>query len=392
MDLRVAVFTDIYRPRIGGTTVSVTNTVAGLRAANVPTFLFAPSPAPKEEEVDAVWFPTMRLNLGGTSIRTAVPYVPRIAAELTQAQVRVVHSFSPFFVGHVARRLARRQGVPTVFTHQTRYEEYLHYLPFGRKLLNVARAQAQLEHWTLAATRKVCNAFDCVIVPTQTMASRLRELGVTRRIEILPAGFDISRLTEGPSEVRTKLGISLSSILFLHIGRLSPEKNVTFLLEAFALALGQCGNDAHLLVVGDGPERARLQRLADTLGISARVNFIGSIPNQSIGPYFRAADAFLFSSLSDVQALVICEALVAGLPVVAVRAPGPSDFVRDGQEGLLTGLNRQEFASAICRMVSNSALRQSLAARAHEAGQQFSLERYTTNLIHLYQDLVVSHG
>lgn len=388
--MHIAIFSATYRPRLGGITVSVINTVEALRSAGIEITLFAPSPASNASEVGSHFFPTTRWPLGGTIIRTAMPYSSRISREFAMCRAELVHSFDPLFVGHVARRLAHRHGVKTVLTYQTNYTDYIHFWPFGATLTKIQRLKSFISKGITAGTKGVCNSFDCVIVPTLATAQSLIQVGVTTRIEIIPVGFDLEELSKNNLDVRRQLGLPFTAKVFLHLGRISPEKNIAFLINAFATVLKASSQELYLIVAGDGPERVHLEWQVHSLGIDQRVFFVGPVERHAIGSYFSAADAFLFSSLTETQGFVICESLMCGVPVIAVRATGPNDFVTPGEDGLLTDHDEFAYARAIMNFLDDESLQTKLKTGARLKGRQFTKERYADSQIRLYSDIIGS--
>jgi glycosyltransferase involved in cell wall biosynthesis len=198
-------------------------------------------------------------------------------------------------------------------------EAYAHYVPFeARATQRAARA----------LTRRFANAADAVIVPTNAMARRLRELGVHARIEVLPSGIDVAKFSAGRrrESVRARLGAHAHAPLILCVGRLGREKNVELALEAFAAL----GNDrARLAIVGDGPHRASLERLARRLGIAERTTFALEFARGALPDVYASADVFLFTSGSETQGLVLVEAMAARLPIVAVDTPQTRDVLAE---------------------------------------------------------------
>jgi 1,2-diacylglycerol 3-alpha-glucosyltransferase len=386
--MRIAIFSATYRPRLGGITVSVINTVNALRSVGIETTLFAPSPPANGVEAGSHFFPTIRWPLGGTIIRTAMPYSHRINSEFAKCRAELVHSFDPLFVGHAARRLARRHGLKSVLTYQTHYTDYVHFWPFGATLAKGQRLKSLVKAGITSGARNVCNSFDCVIVPTSATAQSLVQMGVTARIDIIPVGFDLAELSKNNLNVRRQLGLPLNAKVFLHLGRISPEKNIAFLINAFASALKASDQELYLIVAGDGPERGSLERQVHSLGVDRRVFFVGPVERRLVGSYFSAADAFLFSSLTETQGFVICESLMCGVPVIAIRANGPSDFVTAGEDGLLTDYNESAYASAIISFVGDDGLQRKLMTGARLKATLFGKQRYADSLLQLYSKLV----
>lgn len=385
--MRIALFTDIYRPVLGGITESVVSTTRALKEEGVKTLLFAPSSNGITEEKDTIFFPTVPVPFGGTTISTGFPYSKRIEKIVVASDIDLIHSFSSFIIGHFATSLGRKYNIPTVLTYQSRHSEYIHFWPLGKHLLRFSRLTNLVKQQIPKLTSTLCNSYDCVIAPTPTIAEILKKTRVTTRIETIPVGFDIKELetkTIPPVFARLK-----NTFTLLYVGRLSSEKNLIFLLRAFARAIKLSIKPLQLVIVADGPQKPLLEKIVNDLQIAHHVTFTGAIPHEKIGPYYQSADSFVFSSLSDVQAIAVCEALSVGLPVIAVAALGPSDFIVNEQEGLLTACNEKTFAQAIIRMSSDASLRSRLSSNARKKGQQlFSLKKYGKSLVTLYESLL----
>jgi 1,2-diacylglycerol 3-alpha-glucosyltransferase len=126
------------------------------------------------------------------------------------------------------------------------------------------------------------------------------------------------------------------------VGRLAKEKNLELALAAFAaLRVPR----ARLAIVGAGPERERLASAAARLGIAARTHFSGELPRAQLPDAYASADAFLFSSTSETQGLVLVEALAAGLPLVAVDTPQTRDVL--GSAGTLVAADPESLAHGL---------------------------------------------
>jgi glycosyltransferase involved in cell wall biosynthesis len=154
------------------------------------------------------------------------------------------------------------------------------------------------------------------------------------------------------------------------VGRLIPLKRVDGLLEALKEL-----PDLGLVVVGDGPERLRLERRARELGVSDRVYFAGQRSKKEALGLMAACDLFVLNSVHEGLPHVVLEAMALGLPVVATAAGGTPEVVRDGETGLLVPLNG-ELTGTLKRVVNDYHLRQVLSQRArHWVCQNLSAEQ-----------------
>jgi glycosyltransferase involved in cell wall biosynthesis len=212
---------------------------------------------------------------------------------------------------------------------------------------------------------------------------------VTSRIEVVPTGVDLKRFALGDRlTARHQLGLPTEAPILLYVGRLDREKNLDFLLRAFE-AIAYRLPAARLVLGGTGTEERRLKRLASQLRLDPKILFAGSVPQEKTAEYYRAADFFLFASETETQGLVIAEAHASGLPVVAVRACGVDEVVRDGVTGLLVPASTGLFASAVHSLLTDEARRHQMGRSAREiAEKEFSTEQSVTRHIELYRELL----
>lgn len=245
---------------------------------------------------------------------------PRLIAHLYRyfrtQRVDVVHThdWGVFLDTMIAARLARvRTRVHTV------HGEYMAYPP-GKW---PARKKA-LRHWL---ERRVAPLGTIACVSDALRAHVGAEVGIADEAMVtIPNGIAV-----GPPPVRAPL-VPADTVRFITVGRLAPVKNVALLLDAFAQVVASHSN-VSLRIVGDGPERARLEQQAAQLGISAQVDFAGF--RSDTDALLGAADAFVLPSLSEGIPMAVLEAMRAGLPVVATRVGGIPTTVADGATGIL---------------------------------------------------------
>jgi glycosyltransferase involved in cell wall biosynthesis len=207
-----------------------------------------------------------------------------------------------------------------VATYHTLFEEYLqHYAPF--------LPPAGCAGWPGAsrgasATRSM--RWSCRRRPWPAAGG----YGVTTPMESCPpasAGAFLGA-TAAPSASATA---SAPTARWRSTGRVAHEKNIGFLIEAFAEAIRHCP-DALLLVTGEGPAMDDLRRQATRLGLEASVRFLGYLDRERDLPdCYAAATLFVFASRTETQGLVLIEALAAGTPVVALAAMGTADILAD---------------------------------------------------------------
>jgi glycosyltransferase involved in cell wall biosynthesis len=204
------------------------------------------------------------------------------------------------------------------------------------------------------------------------------------KLVVVRNGIDLSRFADRPSrdEARAALNLPTGDFVVGIVGRLSPQKGHHFLFEAAARLLPEIPN-LRLLVVGEGQLKGRLQRLARTLGIVEKVSFVGFRPD--MGTLYAAMDLLAMPSLFEGLPLVLVEALVCEKVAVGARAPGITDVIEDGQNGLLVKVGDvAELAAAIARVFRGEYDRD-MPRRARESAMaEYDIKAYLGRLEAIY--------
>jgi glycosyltransferase involved in cell wall biosynthesis len=171
------------------------------------------------------------------------------------------------------------------------------------------------------------------------------------------------------TQLRSELGLEGDVLVFA--GRLGPQKAVGLLLSALVEVPA-----VTLVVAGDGPERARLERRAGELGLDGRVRFLGSVPRDTVLRLFRAADASILPSAWENFPHTVVEALAVGTPVIATRTGGVAEVVRHGENGLLVEPGDvNALTGAIDRFFEDGALAALLASNAADSVAEYAADR-----------------
>ena len=368
--LSVSFFTEVYTPIINGVVASIDGLRAGLRDAGVNVTVVAPHfPHARTDDRSVIRLPSLPLPTQ-TGYRLCVPYLSHAARERI-ARTNIVHVHSPFVSGRLGSNIARRSGVPLVFTYHTRIDEYAHYVPFESRLTRSA---------LIALTRAFANRADTVIAPSAAMRERLREIGVRVPIAIVPSSIDVAAYVRGErtTAARALLGARNDSRIALTVARIAKEKQLELAIDALART-----RDLHLAIVGDGPHRNALVELARARGVSERVTFTGMLDPRVLPDLYASSDAFVFPSASETQGLVLAEALAARLPVVAVDTAVNREML--GGFGRLVAAEPQALAEALTLAVA--APRDPAAAQ--DASDRFGRARQTAAVLNVYRAISV---
>ncbi len=249
-------------------------------------------------------------------IRLALRPARRLAALIDEFRPDALHVATEGPLGIAASRHARRRGLVFTTSFHTRFPEYV-----------ATRFRIPLA-LTYAVLRRFHNRGAGTMVATASLAAELERRGF-RHVRQWSRGVDPGLFSTAPREPWE----GLARPVFISIGRVAVEKN----LEAF-LRLDLPGSK---VVVGDGPQRAELERAFPA------VRFTGKLANGRLSSAYAGADVFVFSSRTDTFGLVMLESLASGTPVAAFPVTGPKDLLADGTVGVVDEDLRQACLAAL---------------------------------------------
>ncbi|GAB6173059.1 glycosyltransferase [Paradesulfitobacterium aromaticivorans] len=217
--------------------------------------------------------------------------------------------------------------------------------------------------WTLKQADVLCSTSRIMAQEMQ----RYTESG--RTVEVIPFGVDIERF-KPPAEERQD---SLQPLIFGVAKYFQPVYGLDVLFKAFAQIERQTPGRARLRLAGDGPEKARLQRLALKLGIARKIEWLGAIPSKDVAELYQSLDVVVVPSRQESFGVTAVEGSACGRPIIASRVGGLPEVVTDKETGLLIPPGDvQELAAAMEYMIDHPEERK----RMGEAGRSFVLEHY----------------
>lgn len=377
--MRIGMMADAYLPHISGITNHIVLAKRYFEEQGHEVFVFTFGEE-NYEDSDPHVIRSPGLPLADTGFYINLRY--NLKAQRVLRTMDVVHVHHPFFSGRLALRYCPPRNIPVVFTNHTRYDLYAQaYVP--------ALPEGLSEPFLRTYLSSFCHSCDLVIAPSAGVREVLQRFGVKANIEVVPNGVDISPFCCETEPIdRSKFGFTGSEILLVYTGRLGPEKNLPFLLRAFA-GIAKSYEDVGLLIIGNGPEYDNLVDRVQHMGIADRVAFTGLVPYDELPKYLAAADAFVTASVTEVHPLSVIEAQAAGLPVLGIKSPGVSDTVKDGETGIL--VQEEDLALFTAKMVRLVTDREGLARmgdNAREAAQAYAYDRTSQILLEHYQRLI----
>jgi 1,2-diacylglycerol 3-alpha-glucosyltransferase len=338
----VGLFNDSFTPVVDGVTLTVRNYAYWLNRLLGPTCVVAPS-APFHREVES--FPILRFFSIPTFVhppyRVGLPcFDPDLRKRIDRRELSLVHAHSPFGAGRFALKAARAAGVPIVATFHSKFRDNLRLaIPFKRIVEDEVKRIVDFFH-----------SVDQVWVPQESVAATLREYGYLGSCEVVENGIDYDPPEDlGPARERGGgfLGVGRDEIVGLFVGQHILEKNLEFLLRSLPAIMAAVPG-FRMAFVGQGYARARLEALAEKLGIADRARFYGQVDDRArLADVYARGDIFLLPSLWDNAPLVIREAAAFATPSVLLRGSTAAEVIRDGVNGFLADEGEDSFAGRV---------------------------------------------
>jgi glycosyltransferase involved in cell wall biosynthesis len=295
----------------------------------------------------------------------------------------IVHAHHPFQSARLVKPYCKRYGLPLVFTNHSRYD-----------LLSDAYGSLfpQDPRYAVLASmlRDVVNDCDLVMTPATEIARWLADYTGYPLAVTVAHGIDTESFAHPqPSDIsRMDLGLADDDFVFCYAGRLSPEKNIGYLLSEFIHVATNIPR-MKLLIVGGGKELDEAREYAMESTAADQIIFTGELPYCELPAVLHVADAFVTASVSETFGMNALEAMAAGLPVVAIASPGVSEVVADGMTGLLGRSDGPgELSRNLLRMASDAGLRERLGKGALERAQEFSLDNTAGVVLRHYERLI----
>ncbi len=380
MGMNIAFFSDTYNPQVNGVVTVLNILKRGLEERGHRVYVYTISHPDAEKEENVYRVPSVKFPKEPQH-RMALFLSPRIFKLLKEQNIHVIHSHSPFALGHLAIAAAKTMRKPLIHTFHTFYEEYVHYL--GPLKVIVTR------NFIKFLGKRFCNFHDVIIAPSEKIKKVIEGYGTRTPIEIIPNGVDLTPFREPVDEDRLKdfrerFGIGKDDKVVIFVGRMAKEKSVEKLLENFKRVSEDVKN-AKLLLVGDGPDREKYERLCSELGIDDRVIFTGYLKwPEEVAVAYRISDVFVSASHTEVHPITFIEAAASGLPLVVYDDPSNVIVARDGENAFVFK-SKDELHIGITRILKSPSLKEIFSRRSVEISEEFSAERFVERMERLYE-------
>lgn len=389
--MKIAYFTDTFLPQVNGIATLLANQARALGEMGHQVLIFTPKldDIPREKfqakNVRVVHLPTVPALIY-TEYKLGVFGLPRVLSYLTRFNPDIIHFHSPFTVGMdavMAAKILKKPLIGTVHMYFTD-SEYLRWVKY--KL-----AVKLLDKISQGYLNFMFGQCDMVLAPSKNLVSELFKNGFKKPTLHLPNSVMLKKpksLSE-KEKVLIKKKYSLKEKVVLHFGRLSYEKNIDTLIRSFKKVLEKDQN-VSLLIIGDGPSKKSLKKLAKNLRIEKNVIFTGFIEHQFLisSGLLNIGDVFATASTMENQPMAVLEAMLFGLPVVGVKQAGLIELVSNNGFLVKAG-DEKDLAEKIATILFDQKLKKRMQKESLNQIKQFSVEKITPQLLKIYDHLIL---
>ncbi|MFQ6128107.1 MAG: glycosyltransferase [Thermoplasmata archaeon] len=382
--MRIGLFTDTYLPAVDGVVNSLLTTRKALEEMGHEVVVCAPEDRRNcsPSDVKAIYCKAREFKKY-PGYRMARLFSDRLTLAMRKYNPDLMHSHGIAVVGMKSMWASRELKVPYVLTFHTMVLDALNY--YSPVKLNLSFMTWIIRRYL----RFFLHRCKGVVVPTSAIAREVRAIAPrVKMMEVIPTGIDTERFNTNVSgrKVREQWNLD-GNELILHVGRISPEKNVNLLLSAFSLVKKEKPN-AKLMFVGSGPALKDCKKRVERMGLGDDIIFTGFIDDQLLPNYYAACDAFAITSKFETQGLVVLESMASGKCVAGVNFRAIPEFVKEGETGFLFEPdNPFDCSRAIIRALECES---SLRKHTRRMAERYSIRRCTERLVSFYETLVES--
>jgi glycosyltransferase involved in cell wall biosynthesis len=377
--LSVAVVTETYPPEVNGVAVTLQRMLEGLSARSHRIQLVRlrqhEGDLPRRGvHLNEVLMPGVPIPLYG-SLRMGVPCAGTLQRLWRDERPDVVHIATEGPLGWSALRAAHRLQLPVVSDFRTNFHAYSQHYGVG-----------WLRSAIVGYLRGFHNRTACTMVPTQAMRRQLEALGFAN-LEVVSRGVDTTHFhpDHRSHALRARWGASDDTLVVTCVSRLAQEKNIELVCRAFD-AIVESGIDARLVLVGDGPLRAPLQRRYPA------THFAGVRRGTDLAAHYASADLFLFPSLTETFGNVVPEAMASGLPVVAFDCAAAAQLVTPDSGALAAPHDATAFLAHARRAAQDRSRLRARGAYARERAVLLDWRRVVDDLESVLLHALLRHA
>ena len=380
--VKILLATDCYTFQTGGITTVVVSLEKGLREKGHEVKVLALSNTHKSyRDGDSYYLGSLPFP-DYPEHRFTFNLKDPLVKELIEWNPDLIHMHTEFTICRIGKYIAHKTNTPIVMTTHTDFE----YFNFGR-FRNTKFVTALGKSWGKGVYKEAVK----VIVPSIKAKSFAHLLPHQDKVIVIPNGIETERYRKPFSAqekqvLMDKLGFTDNGHTLVMITRLSKEKNVMEILQ-YMPALLKAVPDAQLLLVGDGPDRKRLQKFSADNNLNAHVRFTGRIDPSDVYKYYNLGDVFVSASLFELHSMSYLEALSVGLPLVCREDMSLRGVLEDGENGYMYE-TQSEYVTKTARLLTDKELHKQMHIKALAKADDTDVSRFIENSEKLYMSVV----
>ncbi len=314
--------------------------------------------------------------------RLAFPKVKQLKKIFIKEKIDIIHVMYPNPASSRAIEAGKELGIKTVAHSHTQPEDIFFHLP---KIINnpiIIRL----------ANRYMANIYkkaDITICPSKFAEQILKKYNI--KTTVISNGVDLNKFKKlNPSRFMKRYSISKNNFNIIFVGRLNPIKNVEILIKAMPHILEKA-NNVVLNIVGVGFMKEQLEKLAESLNVRNKINFLGRISDNELPLAYNSCDIFVLPSFAELEGMVVLEAMACGKPILIANSKDSSsvDFVSDNGF-LFNPRDEKDLAEKIIKIAKNKELLKKMAKKSSAKSRNFDINKSVKKLENLYYSLTAS--
>ncbi|MBN1696935.1 MAG: glycosyltransferase [Spirochaetales bacterium] len=373
--MHIGIFTDTYYPVINGVSTSTLSFSEELVKRGHHVSIFCPRyKGTKNEPKDPSKPGISVYRCFGFPLPThqehyiTFPWLG-FRVDIEALNLDIIHIQHPLLVSGYGVWISKKLGIPLTHTYHTHFEQYGHYIFLPRRIMRVL---------VKAVSKLICGLGSYTFVPSPQIKRILEGYGVTSRLVLCPTGIDIEGMkrTVNQELVDRHLDIDRKKRILLFASRICREKSVGYVVKAFPLIKKKIP-DAILILSGDGPLVPEVTEMIKQMKMTDSIILKGYLSREDLYAYYKAADIFVFPSISETQGLVVLEAQAFGTPVVGVSQNGVQMIMEGNRGGLLaSSRNHEEIAELCIALLSDRSLYEEKSREAADNAHSWRADKF----------------